>query len=88
LTFGFEAIILIEVEIPSPRLVVKHELDESGSLEARLLMLEKLDKTRRRTIWNNEVTHVRKKARHGNLAKITTFLQGNLVMLVDSWLMK
>jgi hypothetical protein len=63
-------------------------MDDSGSLQARLLLLEKLDEIRRRALWNNEVMQTRRKVRHDGLAKVITFTRGSLVMLVDSWLMK
>jgi hypothetical protein len=88
LTFGFEAIIPVEYENPSSRLAMQHELGDSGSLQAKLLILEKLDEFRRRALWCNEVAQKKRKARHDSLAKTVTFARGSLVMLVDSWLMK
>jgi hypothetical protein len=88
LTFRFEAVIPMEYEIPSLRLAVQHKLGETGSLQARLLTLEKLDELRRRALWCNEVTQMRKKTRHDSLTKRVTFTRGNLVMLIDNQLMK
>jgi hypothetical protein len=73
LTFGFEAIVPVEYEIPSLRLVVQHELGETGSIQARLLTLDKLDELRRRALWCNEVTQMRRKTRHDSLTKPVTF---------------
>jgi hypothetical protein len=88
LTFGFEAVNPVEYEIPSLRLAVQHELGDSLSLQARLLILEKLDEFRRRAHWCNEVAQKKKKASHDSVAKTVTFARGSLVMLVVSWLMK
>jgi hypothetical protein len=63
-------------------------MDESGSLQARLLALEKLDKTRRIALWNNEVIQNKRKAYRDKQEKLIKFTREDLVMLVDSWLMK
>jgi hypothetical protein len=88
LTFGFEAVISIEFEIPSLRTAIRHELDKTGSLQNQLLIIEKPDETTRIALWNNEIAQNRKKAQHNRLAKTTTFVRAELVMLIDSWLMK
>jgi len=43
LVFGFEAVIPIELEIPSLRLAIQHGLGDTESLEARLISIERLD---------------------------------------------
>jgi transposase InsO family protein len=88
LVFGFEAVVPIELEVPSLRLAVQHGLGDVESLEARLLELERLDETRRRALWNVEVMQHRRKERHDAQGKLTSYPAGSLVMLVDSWLQK
>ena len=88
LVFGFEAVLPIELEIPSLRLAVQHGLGDHESVEARLLTLERLDENRRRALWNNEVIQHRQKERHDARGKKTTYPAGSLVMLIDSWLQK
>ena len=88
LVFGFEAVIPIELKIPSLRSAIQHGLGETGSLEARLLSLERLDETRRQALWNNEVTQNRRKERHDARGEKASYPAGSLVMLIDSWLQK
>lgn len=88
LVFGFEAVVPIELEIPSLRLAVQHGLGDTGSLEARLMSLERLNETRRRALWNNEVVQNKRNERHDAKGKTTTYPAGSIVMLVDNWLQK
>lgn len=88
LVFGFEAVVPIELEIPSLRLAVQHGLGDTGSLEARLMSLERLNETRRRALWNNEVVQNKRNERHDAKGKTTTYPAGSIVMLVHSWLQK
>jgi hypothetical protein len=78
----------LKFEIPSLRLAIQHEMDESGSLQARLPALRKLDETRRVALRNSEVIQSKRKIRRDRLSKLVKFVRGDLVMMVDSWLMK
>ena len=87
LTFKLKVVTPIEVTIPSLRLILPHDLDDSRSFAERLMALEKLDEDCKRAMWNNEVMQNQKKLHHNSLEKKVKFQPGEFVMLVDSWLM-
>jgi hypothetical protein len=47
LVFGVEAILLMEFEVPSLRIAIDEQLDDSQSLKERLERLESLNEARR-----------------------------------------
>jgi hypothetical protein len=88
LAYGMEAIMPFELEIASLCTVLQHNLSNEESLNARLLAIERLDETKRATMWNIEITQRRRKYYHDKKAPLTLFWPCDLVMLIDSWLMK
>ncbi|KAG0563715.1 hypothetical protein KC19_8G053600, partial [Ceratodon purpureus] len=84
LTFGLEAVVPIEIQIPSLRLALEHDLGEAESLTERLLTLEKLDEGRFRALHKNKSIQVQRKLRHDKLKNLIEFQPGDLVMVVDS----
>jgi hypothetical protein len=88
LAYRFEAVIPIELEIPSLRVAVEHNLGDVSSLEARLTLLEELDEDRRSALQRNEVMQVRRKVAHDKLRRCVEFHEGDAVMLLDDWLVK
>ena len=88
LTFGLEAVLPIEIQIPLLRLALQHDLDDAESLTKRLLSLEKLDKCHCRALRKNELIQAQCKLQHDKLKNLIEFEPSNLVMIVNSWLMK
>jgi hypothetical protein len=88
LAYGFEAVIPIELEVPSLRTAIEHGLDENGSLEAWLIQLQGLDEFCRAALQKNEVMQACRKAARDKLGKLKVFSEGDLVMVIDDWLMK
>ena len=56
LVCGIEAILPIELELPTLRIVVENELDDTEACAAGLIMLERLDEQRREALMTNEAT--------------------------------
>ena len=80
--------ISIELEIPSLQIAVQHGLGDAGSLEAKLIKLERYDESGQRAQWNNEVIQTRQKERHDLRAWPVTFKHGDVIMLINNWLIK
>jgi hypothetical protein len=86
--YGVEAVMPIKLEIASLRTALRHDLEDEESVTSRLCALERLDETRRVALWNVKVTQRRRKYHHDKRAPLILFWPGDLVMLIDSWLLK
>jgi hypothetical protein len=82
LVYGLEAILLIECEIPSLKLIVEL-LPNTSVKEERLLYLMRLDETLRNATLVIEAQKKRVKAQYDKHVKPHIFSEGNLVLLYD-----
>jgi len=84
LVYGQEAIIPIELEVQSLRIVIENRLGDIESLHERIIILEKLDENRRQAYLNTLAMQNRRKSYY-NWKLIPKNLQPNdLVLLFDS----
>ena len=83
LVYGVEAILPIEIEIPSLRIAIDDRWPVSKSIYDRVLMLEGLDETRRLSAQHIETAQRRKKAAFDKSHKPRTLTPGTMVMLQD-----
>lgn len=83
LVYGVEAILPIEIEIPSLRIAINNRWPVSKSIHDRVLMLEGLNETRRFSAQHIETAQRRKKAAFDKSHKKRTLLPGTMVMLQD-----
>jgi len=81
LVYGIEAMLPIELEIPSLRIAVDSRLTVAESLSDRLLMLESLSERRRASVQHLEAMQRRRKAVFDKRHKVRTLQPGTLVML-------
>lgn len=88
LTYGQEAILPIELEIPTLRTALRYGVGEANAITTRLVMLESLDESRRQALYNLDVVQNRRKAYHDRMHAKTIFDPGDLVLRLDCWLMK
>lgn len=84
LVYGIEAVLPIELEIPSLRIAVDSRLTMVESLRDRLLMLESLSERRRASVQHLEAMQRRRKAVFDKRHKVRTLQPGTLVMLQDA----
>ena len=84
MVYGQEAILPIELEVPSLRIVVEYRLGDTESLQFRLSQLEKLDEIRAQALLTMEATQKRKKSYYDSKLKVKTFKPNDLVLLYDS----
>ena len=82
LVYGLEAILPIECEIPSLKLVVEL-LPNTSAEEERLLYLMRLDKTRRNATLVIEAQKKCVKAQYNKHVKPRIFSEGDLILLYD-----
>ena len=82
LVYGLEAILPIECEIPSLKIVVEI-LPNTSAEEERLLYLMRLDETRRDATLVIEAQKHRVKAQYDKHVKPHIFSKGDLVLLYD-----
>jgi len=61
LAFRIEATMLVELELKSLRTAMRHGIDDAESLNNRIHLLEKLDKTRRYALQNYEALQRKRK---------------------------
>ena len=83
LVYGIEAILPIEIEIPSLRIAIEARLPVSESIHDRVLMLEGLNETRRLSAQHIETMARRRKVAFDKLHKKRSLNPGSLVMLQD-----
>ena len=84
LVYGQEAILPIELEVPSLRIAIEYRLGDTESLQFRLFKLEKLDETRAQVLLTMETTQKRRKSYYDSKLKLKTFKANDLVLLYDS----
>jgi hypothetical protein len=84
LVYGQEAILPIELEIPSLRVAFDQRLRDAESLQIRLANLEALNEKRRTTYLCNYAMQVRQKSYYDSKLKPKQFQAGDLVLLYDS----
>ena len=84
LVYGQEAILPIELELPSLRIALEERLDEPKSLEARIATLEKLDEIRGEAYLNTAAIQKWRKTYYDSKMKTKVIKNGDLVLLYDS----
>ena len=84
LVYGLEAILPIEFEVPSLRIVVETRMPMSQSLKERLEHLEGLDESRRRSAQHVEAIQLRRKIAFDKRNKTRNLQPGMLVLLQDA----
>jgi hypothetical protein len=82
LVYGWEAIFLIEWEVPSLKLAVQL-LPETSALEARLVELEQLDETHRDAATANEAHKCYVKIQYDKSICLRIFSEGDLILVYD-----
>ena len=84
LMYGLEAILPIEVEIPSLRLAIGERLDTTESLTNRLTELEALNESRQLASQHMEVTQRRRKVAFDKSNKVRVLKPSTWVMVQDA----
>ena len=84
LVYGQEAILPIELEVPSLRIAVEYRLGDTESLQFRLSQLEKLDEIKAQALLTMEATQKQWKSYYDNKLKLKTFKPNDLVLLYDN----
>jgi len=78
----------VELELSSLRTTVKHGLGDSDLVATWLHLLKKMDENRRCALQNYEALQKRRKLHHDAQKKTVKFNPGELVLMVDHWLVK
>jgi hypothetical protein len=84
LIYGQEAILPIELEIQSLRIVIDHYLDDVTSLQHRYAILEKLDETRAQAYFNTVAIQNRRKSFYDSKLIPKILDLNDLFLLYDS----
>jgi transposase InsO family protein len=84
LVYGQEAILPIELEIPSLRIAIDHRMSDLNSLRHRYAMLEKLNETRAEAYLNTVAMQNRRKSFYDWKLSPKTLNPNDLVLLYDS----
>jgi hypothetical protein len=84
LVYGQEAILPIELELPSLRIALEERLDDSESLQERIAMLEKLDEMRGQAYLNTAAIQKWRKTYYDSKMKNKIIVDNDLVLLYDS----
>ena len=84
LVYGQEAILPIELEIPSLRIAIDHRMSDLNSLSHRCAMLEKLNETRAEAYLNLVAIQNRRKSFYDSKLSPKTLNTNDLVLLYDS----
>jgi len=88
LVYGQEAILPIELEVQSLRIAIDHRLGDMDSLNERIIMLQKLDETRRHAYFNTLAIQNCRKSYYDSKLKPKTLRPHDLVLLYDSQFQK
>ena len=80
LVFGVEAVLPLEIELPSLRVAMQAELDMEKQAQLRLEELEALDEKRLIAQQNLELYKAKMARAYDKSARIRTFQQGELVL--------
>jgi transposase InsO family protein len=84
LVYGQEAILPIELEIPSLRIAIEHRMGALNSLQHRYAMLEKLNETRAQAYLHTVAMQNRRKSFYDSKLTPKTLHENDLVLLYDS----
>lgn len=84
LVYGQEAILPIELEVPSLRIALDERLSDTESLHSRLMKLEELDEIRAVALFHMEATQKRRKSYYDSKLRPKCFMPNDLVLLYDS----
>ena len=84
LVYGQEAILPIELELPSLRIAINERLGLIESLEARINMLEKLDETRSQAYLNTAAIQKWRKSYYDSKMKDKKITPTDFVLLYDN----
>ena len=84
LVYGQEAILPIELEVPSLRIAVEYRLEDIESLQFHLSQLEKLDELWAQALLTMEAIQKRRRSYYDSKLKLKTFKPNDLVLLYDS----
>ena len=82
LVYGLEAVLSIQCQIPSLQLAIEL-LQETSTKEARFLLLNNLDETRRDAAFANEAHKKRVKVQYDKSVQPRVFNKGDLVLTYD-----
>ncbi|XP_020084900.1 uncharacterized protein LOC109707778 [Ananas comosus] len=82
LVFGVEAVLPLEVELPSLRIAVQHELTNEENALLRLDELDALDETRLTAQQNLELYQAQMARAYNKLTRYRTFSVGELVLVL------
>jgi hypothetical protein len=82
--YGLEAMLPIEVELPSLRVAISERLDDQASLRERLDTLERLDEIRSQAFMNMEAIQKQKKSYYDSKLQPKVLKENDLVLLYDS----
>jgi hypothetical protein len=86
LTYDHNAVLSPELEVLSLRISLAHEASIEESMQFRWFSLKSLHEKREDAIERNIKIQLQRKNRQDDCPGITKFQVGDLVMLVDSWL--
>ncbi|XP_028551816.1 uncharacterized protein LOC110108077 [Dendrobium catenatum] len=81
LMFGVEAVLLLEVELPSLRVAVQNELTQEQNARLRMEELDALDKIRLQAQQNLEIYRARMTKSFDRMVRPRSFQEGELVMV-------
>ena len=84
LVYGLEAMLPIEVELPSLRVAISERLDDQASLRERLDTLERLDEIRSQAFMNMEAIQKQRKSYYDSKLQPKVLKENDLVLLYDS----
>ena len=84
LVYGQEAILQVELELPSLRIAIDMRLSDEESLQERIAMLERLDEVRTQAYLNMTTIRKWRKTYYDSKMKSKTLTVDDLVLLYDS----
>jgi hypothetical protein len=84
LVYGQEAILPIEIELPSLRISLKERLGDEESLKHRYEMLEKLEETRAQAYLNMVAIQKHRKTYYDSKLEPKVLRENDLILLYDS----
>ena len=82
LAFGAEAVLPLEVELPSLRVAISHGLSQEDNARLRLEELDSLEESRLRAQQSLELYRVRMTRAHDRLVRPRSFRVGDLVLVL------
>jgi hypothetical protein len=82
LVYGVEAVLPLEIEIPSLRVALHYEASDKEKIRLRLEELDALDEKRLQAQQNLEMYRARMERAYNKLARVRRFRQGELVLAI------